>query len=221
MPTLKSNMPPPGQKIYHITHIDNLPSLAASGCLWSDAEMLRQELGKTAIGLSGIKRNRLELLKVKCYPETKVGEYVPFYFCPRPIMLYLLYMGNAPGLTYKGGQRPIIHLEAGLQEAVEWAETQNWRWAFSTSNAGAFYTSFYRRWRDLDQVDWQAVGAANWSDAHIKEGKQAEFLLYTSFPWHLVKTIGVVDAVRAEQAANKLEQAAHIPNILVRPEWYY
>lgn len=54
-------------------------------------------------------------------------------------MLYLLHMGNHPNLTYRGGQQPIIHLESDLGKAVEWAEASARRWAFTLSNAGAFY----------------------------------------------------------------------------------
>jgi len=49
---------------------------------------------------------------VKCHPGTKVGQYVPFYFCPRSIMLYILHRGNHPDLDYREGQGPILHLQA-------------------------------------------------------------------------------------------------------------
>jgi hypothetical protein len=78
-----------------------------------------------------------------CHPGTKVGEYVPFYFCPRSIMLFLLHKGNHVDLTYRGGQRPIVHLEADLRTVVEWADSIERRWAFGNRNAGARY-SFLR-----------------------------------------------------------------------------
>lgn len=100
-------MPVPQRpKIYHITHINNLPSVV-DAVLWSDADRVRQGLNCEVIGMNEIKRRRLEELNVDCHPDTKVGDYVPFYFCPRSIMLYLLHMGNHPDLSYLGGQRPI------------------------------------------------------------------------------------------------------------------
>jgi len=66
-----------------------------------------------------------------------VGQYVPFYFCPRSVMLYILHMGNNPGLTYHGGQSPIVHLQADLGTVLDWVETEDRRWAFSKGNAGA------------------------------------------------------------------------------------
>ena len=113
--------PPKKPKLYHITHIDNLPSIIADGALWSDAERLKRSINITNVGMSHIKRRRLEEIEVTCHPDTFVGEYVPFYFCPRSVMLYLLYRGNHRDLTYRGGQGPILHLEFDLQAIVRWA----------------------------------------------------------------------------------------------------
>ena len=81
---------------------------------------------------------------MECYPGDHVGDYVPFYFCSRSVMLYLLHMGNHPGLTYKEGQGSMIHLEADMTAVVAWANQNKRRWAFSLSNAGARYTKFRR-----------------------------------------------------------------------------
>ena len=103
--------------------------------------------------MSEIKRRRLEELDVKSHPGTKAGQYVPFYFCFRSIMLYLLYQGNHPELTYRGGQRPIIHLEADFNATVEWANQSGRRWSFSNGNAGTRYTPFFREVRELSVLD--------------------------------------------------------------------
>jgi hypothetical protein len=213
--------PPANPKIYHITHLDNVISLIEHNCLWSDAKRLQQDISNMAIGMSEIKRRRLEELEVTCHQGTKVGEYVPFYFCPRSIMLYLLYRGNAPGLTYTGGQEPIIHLEADLFKTLRWAEQNGRRWAFSTSNAGARYVNFYNHMSDLNKVDWQAVSARIFTDTDTKEGKQAEFLLYESFPWHLFQMIGVNSSSMATKVEQIISNATHKPIIQVKNDWYF
>ena len=119
--------PPAEPKIYHITHVDNLPGIIADGGLVSDAAMIARGGPVAAIGMSGIKRRRVEELDVALHPGTKVGDYVPFYFCPRSIMLFVIYRANHPELTYRGGQGPIIHLEADLSEVVRWADAQGVR----------------------------------------------------------------------------------------------
>jgi hypothetical protein len=118
---------PSHPKIYRIVHVDRLSSTLADGCLWCDAEIDRRAPPGTTIGMSTIKQRRLQELTLDSHPDLFVGGCVPFYFCPRSIMLYLIYRGNHPELSYLGGQGPIIHLEADLREAVSWAE-QNRRW---------------------------------------------------------------------------------------------
>ncbi|AEG15151.1 hypothetical protein Desku_1571 [Desulfofundulus kuznetsovii DSM 6115] len=206
--------------IYHITHINNLPSIIKDGGLWSDAKMIARGGPVASIGMSTIKQRRLSL-PVKCYPQDCVGEYVPFYFCPRSIMLYLLHRGNHPELNYHGGQEPIIHLEADLYETVRWVESQGQRWAFTLSNAGAVYTEFRNRLDQLGEIDWTAVAAKNFHDEQIKEGKQAEFLVYSFFPWHLVRRIGVKSLRIKKRVLQVLTGSEYQPFVEIRPDWYF
>ena len=98
-------MPMPAQpKIYHICHVDRLPSIVASGGLLSDAAIQQQALPGTVIGMNNIKQRRLTELTLTSHPGLHVGACVPFYFCPRAVMLYLIYRQN-PELTYRGKRR--------------------------------------------------------------------------------------------------------------------
>jgi ssDNA thymidine ADP-ribosyltransferase, DarT len=213
-------MPVPDQpKIYHIVHIDNLASIVDEGCLWSDSVMVQRKDG-TVIGMGDIKQRRLGL-PVSCHKGTNVGEYVPFYFCPRSIMLYVIHCANHPGLAYQGGQRPIIHLESDLQRVVQWAEANQRRWAFSLSNAGAVYTQFRASLDRLEEVNWDSVAATDFRPADIKEGKQAEFMVERSFPWHLVERIGVHSQSYVARVSDAMHGAAHRPRLEIKQEWYY
>jgi hypothetical protein len=53
---------PTHPKIYHIVHVDRLPSIVADECLWCDAEVSRRQSGGTAVGMSRIKNRRLHEL---------------------------------------------------------------------------------------------------------------------------------------------------------------
>jgi hypothetical protein len=147
------SQPPQRPKIYHITHVDNLRSVVADGGLLSDAEMLARGGPVQVIGMSAIKRRRIQELEVSCHTGTKVGDYVPFYLCPRSVMLYVIHCANHPELAYRAGQGPIVHLEADLHRVIQWADATGVRWAFSLSNAGAYYTEFRSRVEDLDELD--------------------------------------------------------------------
>lgn len=210
---------PAQPKIYHIVHVDRLSSIIADGNLWCDAQIAARSPTGTTIGMGQIKQRRLNELTLTSYPELHVGDCVPFYFCPRSIMLYLIYRANARELTYRGGQAPIVHLEADLYASVAWANQNNRRWAFTLSNAGAYYFEDRCDLAQLNEVDWAAVQSTNWQAC--KEGKQAEFLLEYSFPWHLVERIGVYSQPISQRAVNNLPKSGHRPSVEIQPNWYY
>lgn len=210
---------PASPKIYHILHVDRLASVLADGCLWCDAEIVRREPPGTTIGMNSIKRRRLDELTLASHPGLYVGECVPFYLCPRSIMLYLIHRANHPELSYRGGQVPIIHLEADLSAAVAWANENDRRWAFTLSNAGAYYFEDRNNLAQLHELDWDAIQARDWQSK--KEGKQAEFLMEYSFPWQLVERIGVMNSAIYAQVVHALAGAAHRPPVEVRRDWYY
>ena len=210
---------PPQPKIYHIAHVDRLPSIVADGLLWCDAEIVRRAPAGTTIGMTGIKQRRLSELRLSSHPDLHVGDCVPFYFCPRSVMLYLIYQGNHPELVYRGGQSPILHFQADLNAVVAWANAQAARWAFTLSNAGSYFFEDRSDLACLNEVNWTAVQARDWR-AH-KEGKQAEFLLEQRFPWHLIERIGVKSAAVYSQVVNALPANGHRPAVEVLPDWYY
>ena len=98
---------PTRPKIYHILHVDRLASVLDDGVLWSDALVRERRVGGTTIGMGNIKRRRLEQNSLASHPGLRVGDCVPFYFCPRSIMLHLIWRANHPELTYRGGQDPL------------------------------------------------------------------------------------------------------------------
>lgn len=210
---------PARPKLYHIAHVDRLPSIVADKCLWCDREVVRRAPAGTTIGMNSIKQRRLNELRLTSHPTLFVGDCVPFYFCPRSVMLYLIYQGNHPELAYRGGQGPIVHFEADLHTVVAWADAQPRRWAFTLSNAGARYFEDRRNLGQLGELDWNAVRATDWRQC--KDGKQAEFLLEQSFPWHLVERIGVQSRATYTSAVNSLPARGHRPPVEIRPEWYY
>jgi len=210
---------PKHPKLYHIVHVDRLPSIVADACLWCDAEVVRRAPPGTTIGMNSIKQRRLTELTLSSHPKLHVGDCVPFYFCPRSVMLYLMYQGNHPDLVYRGGQDPIIHLEADLHAVVDWANRKKRGWAFTLSNAGSYFFEDRCDLSQLNEINWDAVQARQWQNC--KEGKQAEFLLEHSFPFQLVERIGVHSKAQYQQVVNTLPNGEHRPNVEICADWYY
>ncbi len=215
--------PPAEPKIYHIAHVDRLASIIADGAILSDAALQERPRAGTTIGMSAIKRRRLTN-PVKCQPGLNVGGGVPFYFCPRSVMLYLIHMANHVELDYRGGQDPIVHLEADLQETVDRADQNGRRWAFTLSNAGSGYFKDRCDLAQLDEIDWNAVQARDWRAC--KEGKQAESLVERALPWSLIRRVGVRNAEIQSRATEAIrtadhQPADHQPAVTTQQGWHY
>ena len=210
--------PPSEPKIYHIAHVDRLASIVSQARLWSDVEIQRRGRPGTTIGMSDIKQRRLTN-SLSSHVGLFVGDCVPFYLCPRSVMLYVIHMANHPSLAYRGGQGPIVHLQADLHETIAWADENQLRWAFTLSNAGSSYFQDYCDVAQLDKIDWDAVRATQWRDR--REEKQAEFLLESSFPWTLVRRIGVHSDRVGQQVQEAMRGAGYQPPVERRRNWYY
>jgi hypothetical protein len=217
-------MPAPAHpKVFHIAHVDRLSSIASDGWIHSDAAIRAMQREGTVIGMNTIKQRRMTSM-LNSHPDLAVGACAPFYFCPRSVMLYMIYIRNSE-LAYQGGQGPIVHLEADFHRAVEWAGANNRRWAVTLSNAGSYYFEDRCDVASLEELNWDAIAARRWAgngvDRSVKEGKQAEFLMEAAFPWHLVERITVQSqgiGLRVDAALNSID---HRPPIQVKPDWYY
>ncbi|MDD9825086.1 MAG: DarT ssDNA thymidine ADP-ribosyltransferase family protein, partial [Gammaproteobacteria bacterium] len=47
-------------------------------------------------------------LPLSSHHEMHVGDCVPFFFCPRPVMRFVIHKKNDPDLLYRGGQDLIV-----------------------------------------------------------------------------------------------------------------
>ena len=210
--------PPAHPKIYHIVHVDRLASIVRDGYLWCDKEVDKRVPGGTTIGMEKIKRWRRENL-LYSHPDLHVGDCVPFYFGTRSVMLYVIFKRDHQELSYRGGQFPIVHLEADLRQTVAWADEQKLRWAFTTSNAGSSYFEDWCDLADLGEINWEAVHAKQWRE--VQEDRQAEFLIERQFPWNLILRIGVRSEQMRSRAMAVIEAARHKPSVEIKRDWYH
>lgn len=197
--------------IYHITDVDNLPGILASGGLRSDVAMAQHN--PAVIGYGHIKERRMTQIRVDCCGGRFVGEFVPFYFCPRSPMLYTVNLGNT-GRT-PGCQRTIVHLVSTLAAGI----SQTRPWAISDGNAGAFHATFSADLAALAGLDWAAIRATQWQGRTHQ--KSAEFLLADFFDWSGFHSVGCYNDEIAQQVQNMLTHYAHRPTVSVERNWYY
>ena len=80
---------PTEPKIYHIVHVDRLPSIIKDGALLYDAEIMRRGSPGTTIGLNSIEQRRLKELTLSSHPNLHVGDCVPDRDYDRPALVSL------------------------------------------------------------------------------------------------------------------------------------
>lgn len=212
---------PENPKLFHIVHVDHLASVIGDGRLFSDAIMSTRSDYGTNIGMEHIKERRM---KIPVYESGKgfVGEHVPFYFRPRSMMLYPIYKRTHKDITYRGGQRNVIHLVSNVNDAISWANKNKKTWAFSDRNASIGHVKFYYDRADLSKLRWDVMAVKDFSrDSEVREVIQSEFLVRDSFAWELINEIAVYDEAIRRQVGVLLENAKHKPIVTVHKEWYY
>lgn len=197
--------------IYHITDVANLPSILRSGGLFSDATL--PVAAAQIIGYSHIKQRRMTELRVPCCGNAFVGQFVPFYFCPRSPMLYTINLGNTDRLP--GCQRSIVHLVGRMMPATQLGRD----WAISDGNAGSYYPTYGSSIEFLDSLDWDAINARIWKGRQHQ--KMSEFLVRDFLPWNLVEGIGVFDAAAEANVRDAIAGSRHQPTVTIQPDWYY
>lgn len=206
---------------YHITDISNLPSILQTGGLLSDHRLALANNGQsgqgyTQIGYGHIKHRRMHEILVDCAPQQPpVGAFVPFYYCPRSVMLFTINNGRTG--RPQGCQSSILHLVTSVDTLIRLGQV----WAISDGNAGTYHTSFFNDVAALDDLDWNAINATYWSGKTHQ--KAAEFLVLNSVPWTAIEMIGCHNEQTALQARQIVSASGvnHRPPVVACPAWYY
>jgi len=202
-------MVPDDPQIFHITHRSNLASIVEQGGLWCDSKRIARNLKTTNIGHLHIKERRLK----RAVPTSgggHLGDYVPFNFCPRSVMLFVVDRGHQ---DYTAGQADIVHLVSSVSRAA----TADHAWAFTDRHAELQHALYYEDLAELGEVSWGVMGETYWSA--VKEERQAEFLVKEFFPWSLFTEIGVMSQA-VQKAVRQALAGADAPPVTIHRDWY-
>ncbi|MFK5949724.1 MAG: DUF4433 domain-containing protein [Methylococcales bacterium] len=201
------------KQIFHITHVNNLSGIIGMNNLWCDIQRISEGIGNTNIGYSHIKKRRMAR-PVTVSEGGTLGNYVPFNFCPRSVMLYVVSRGHE---NYEDGQDSIIHLVSSIDSIVASGRS----WAFTDRHADLGYANQYDSLDDLYNVDWGVMPERYWADSEIKEKRQAEFLVHDYCPWTVIEEIAVINQSVKDKVEAALVSATHKPAVQIRRNWYY
>ena len=204
--------------LFHFTHLDNLPGIAAEGLL-CDRLAASRRLLTIDVGQETVKERRRHR-RVPIQPGGVVADYVPFYFAARSPMLFVIHQDDVS--TYHGGQDGLVHLVTDVDTIVQ----RNLRFVFTNRNAATDYARFSDRLDLLDNfVDWPLMQARWWNDLPTypdrKARRMAEFLVHEAVPWDAFVEIAARTAEDAARATAALARVNVDAVVRVRQEWYY
>jgi hypothetical protein len=80
-----------------------------------------------------------------------LGDYVPFNFCNRSVMLYVIHRDSVEG--YDGGQEPVVHLVSSVGRAIGSGRP----WAFTDRHAELGYAKYFESTDNEGEVDWSVM----------------------------------------------------------------
>ena len=186
--------------IFRMTHIRNIPFIAANG-LWSKlSEVLDPDY--TPIGNPSIIDRRTSKQVIASPPGGMLGEYIPFYFSGHSPMLLNIATGYG---VPKVSQRDIVFI---VCDAVEIAMA-GIPFCFTDGNAAHSITQFYNSFISLDKLDWSTIRSTVWhntdEDFDRVRKKMAEFLVKDHIPANMIKGIIVRDKTSHDKVCSMIE----------------
>jgi hypothetical protein len=154
---------------------------------------------------------------VKCYPDTVVNDYVPFYFSVRTPMLYNIITGH--GVPPRP-QEDIIYLCSKLSELA----TNDFQWCYTNGNAATAITKFYKKLENIEnKVDWHSVNTTDFRDDNADgdedrvRKKHAEFLVKDHVPVEYIKIIVVLNESKKNEVKAILDKLKLNIDVQINP----
>lgn len=206
--------------LYRLVHVSSLPTLLAREALHAPNCVPADGLSYRAIHKPDVHASR-RVRTVPCGPGGSIHDYVQFYFGTLSPMLLNLKTGRVPG--YNEGQASLLYLVTSVQQC----QSAGCRFVFTDGHGLAGFTGWYDDLARLDRIDWDLVKERYWSDTpednDRQRRKQAEFLVWQSVPWTLIRAIGVFDVDIKGQVEAILARFpnCHQPRVAVRRGWYF
>lgn len=203
--------------VYRIIPIQNLGYILRDGLYCKNAG--RNDKGFVTIGSKEIISQR-DARIVKCYPETFVNDYVPFYFSVRTPMLYNIITGHGVPAS---PQSEIIYLCCKLSDLA----TDNFQWCFTDGNAAMKISRFSNNIKDLKHLDWRSITTTDFRDENADgdedriRKKHAEFLIKYHVPVAYINSIAVLNKEKKEQVEEILKALDLTIEVKIKTEFYF
>jgi len=200
--------------VYRIIPIANLEIILNAGMHSKLSGVINE--GFVSMGNTEIITERDKRI-VKCYPNSVVNNYVPFYFSVRTPMLYNIITGYGVS-SYP--QQEIIYLCFKLTDLA----TDNFTWCYTDGNAAKKITKFNNDLNLLvDRIDWNSIKTHDFRDGNGDgdedrlRKKHAEFLVKDFVPKEYIKRIVVFNETKKTEVSIILDKLGIDVELHVNP----
>ena len=202
---------------FRITHRDNLAHVLKYGLVTKVHK--NASIDFVSIGsLEIIDVRSTTMVKVKGYGN--IGDYVPFYFTPRSIMLYNIVTGYYAPKVPRRNKEEIIVIRCLIENLAKQS-----KWFFTDGQANDGETSHYNDLNNIDKIDWDCIQKSDFSKSDGKYDRQrryqAEFLVHDSVPVDLFESICVYNEEMKNWTEQKLKEAGVIIPVYIHKPYFF
>lgn len=181
---------------YRITHIHNLPLILKKGLVCKKYAKATDE--------QYINIGNNEIIDVRSMTPVKIngygnlGDYVPFYFTPRSMMLYNIVTGFREPVVPKRSREDILVVRCLIDELSKLD-----KWFFTDGQANDKDTArHFNNLKHLDKIDWECIQRSDFtkSDGDYDRPRryQAEFLVHKKVPLEAIESLNVYNQAAAD-----------------------
>lgn len=202
---------------YRITHVNNLKLLLQSGIVNKNHPMAScnyENIGNPDI--IGIRDD----FPVKIKDYGYIGEYVPFYFTPKSVMLYNIITGHNDSKVKRRDRTEILIIRCLISDLTKLP-----KWFFSDGQANTKISEHFNDLNKLDKIDWRIIYSSDFSRTEEDPDKirryQAEFLVYKEVPFNFVESLCVYDSNVASRLSEVLIDNGVDLNINIKPNYFF
>jgi hypothetical protein len=212
------------QRIYHLTHIRNLPGILASGRLLADTSEVWEDRPVVDIS-SGANRDARRQARISGDDSLTVADHVPFFLSPNALVWENIRAQSLdPRLSDDAHDAAafdfvmlVSTVKKVLDAATEDAAPTDAAPFAVTDGDAAFTATRFGSTPDAADTLLRSLRADLASDTILK----AELLVPGEFPFGLITLIGVANDRVRDAVKPILAAASHKPKVAVYPPWFH
>ncbi len=203
---------------YRICHIHNLPHILEHGLCTKHHPNASPDF--ISIGNPSIISTRdSTLVKIDGYGS--IGEFIPFYFTPKSMMLFNIITGYQAPLVPKRNKEDIIVIRCRINDL-----SKAGKFFFTDGQANVTsITNHYSNLIDLDKIDWDIIQTSDFKKSEADTDKQrryqAEFLVQHNVPVNFIESINVYNSKAATFVQTELAKTDRLITMRIHTFYFF